>query len=210
MDEQELKQLKNIYLKTIVSKQERDKSWSSVSHRLPKQESILFQYTLRYSLLFASFLIFLLLGVFTVAQAARPDEPLYPVKVLSDTIVSKVLHKPQIMVERRGKDVIDQSNSSPKQLEKATKEYKKALDEAALDIKGKDAVQKQALKKSLNDQKDRLEKVSVINAWSKDLLQNAVAQTQKTQGEVHGASTTSEQRSNESHKNDANTPKKKE
>lgn len=205
MNKKQLDELKKVYLS--IHPQERvDESWKVLSPLLPEQERPTTRRSYRYTYFFTGMLAVVLvvsLSVAGIAQAAQPGDALYPVKVLSDKVVSTVLGKPQIQVQRRANDVINSSNKAPENLEKATNEYQKALNDAKQEANEQDT-KKTELKNTLQQQTEKLKEVHTDNPKAQGLINQAVNATEQTQQEVKGASTNVQ--TDHSHQPDHPTP----
>lgn len=135
-DNKLLDQLKQTYLQTQPSKRLVKFGWVNLKILLldKEQEQILFirQNFARFMVLSITAFVVVFGSFFTLiqaAQAALPGEPLYPVKRLSETIVSTVSRSSQIEVENRASEILDISKKQNQSefLDKTVEEYQKAV-----------------------------------------------------------------------------------
>ncbi|QQG42997.1 MAG: hypothetical protein HYW45_02160 [Candidatus Daviesbacteria bacterium] len=138
-DKKMLDQLKQTYLQTQPSKRLVKFGWVNLKPRLvdEREEQILFVRIPRQNFAhFVSFTVVVLIivlgtffGLIEVAQAALPGEPLYPLKRLSETIISTVSPTSNVAVEHRAKEVLDLSKKGKQNqsLKRAVEEYKEAV-----------------------------------------------------------------------------------
>ncbi len=177
--------------------------WSDLANQLDERQTTDLRLLFGKGLVFASVILLLFGGLVTAAQAAKPGETLYPVKLLSDSVAARVSGKPEITVEKRGQEIIDLSQKPSEQLNEATKQYQKALDDSAR--QAKDSGKQQDFEKALDNQKQKFEREIEKNPQSKG-LEDAIKKTEQTQGQVQGQKTESHDKSNKSsnHEGDHN------
>ncbi len=182
-----IENLKKIYLKTPIPKDLSD--WEQVKTRLEEKPRLsLSTYFQKGAFAFAVVLISLT-TVAVGAQAAKPGDTLFPVRVMSDQIKAKITNTPSVPVEKRAQDIIDVSKSPSPRLDQAVTAYQKALDKSTQEVNKNNVItQEENLKDTLSKQEQKLEEVKKKNPDSSKKLDEAINQTKKAQGEVKGAS----------------------
>lgn len=117
MKDEQLKEYKKLYLETSPTTTS-EEGWKNLSQLLPKQKANI--PTFRYAFIFACILFLILFGTVTVSQAAKPGNILYPVKVLSDKVVSKISQTveskkflPQLKKDNPSNDSKDEEKATP-------------------------------------------------------------------------------------------------
>lgn len=90
MTTEELKKYKQIYSDIAVSDNLVEKKWELLMPFLPKQEVRNSYPFISYTVAFLSVLILIAIGAVGVSQAAKPGDPFYPVKILSQSVSAKV------------------------------------------------------------------------------------------------------------------------
>jgi len=89
MTDTDLKQFKNIYLKTPVPKDLAENGWNNVLHRLPKQETPAPSYW-RYSFLSIAVFLIAFAGLISLSQTATSGSLLFPVRTMSESVTKAV------------------------------------------------------------------------------------------------------------------------
>ncbi len=203
MDDQ-LEKYRKLYLRTTIPATLEYEGWNNVRTQLVEHDLPFAKKSYLPGLALAS--IVLLVTLTSIAQAANPGQSLYPVKLLTDDLVSKVTNKPELKIEKRGQELLELSHNpqNPKLLE-AKKQYQQALNEAT--IEAKQPSQKKQLKQTLKDQQQKFEDQSKSDPASSKKLESVIEQTRKAQGEVQGVKT---ENSDEKQKNDDRKNKKDE
>jgi len=91
MTPEELSNYKKIYFDITVSSDIVEKQWDVLMPRLPEQESKIKYYRLiPYGAAFLTTIIIFLIGTVSVSLAAKPGDPLYPVKEFTAEITTKI------------------------------------------------------------------------------------------------------------------------
>lgn len=187
MIEEKLENFRKEYLKIGPSVYLEHHGWQDLSVKLESRKAANLNMFFGRGLAFTSLILLLLGGVVGVAQASKPGDKLYPVKLAADEVAAKVTGNVEIKIERRAQDVIDVSKDSKGQLDEATKEYQKSLENS------KEEAQRSGRQKdfadALDEQEKRLRKAKEDNPESADELQEAIMQTQRVRGEVKGEKT---------------------
>ncbi len=158
--------------------------WQNLSAKLDTKKTTNLNLLFGKGLAFAVITLLLFGGVVGAAQAAKPGDALYPVKLAADETLAKVSGKPEITVEKRGQDIVNLSQKSPEQLDEANKQYQKALDNSA--NQAKDLGKQEEFKKTLDNQEQKFEREIKRNPQSANRLEKAIEQTQKARGQVKG------------------------
>lgn len=120
------------------------------------------------------------------AQAAKPGQTLYPLKILSDNVVAKITGKYEVKIEKRAQDVIDVSQKSESDLDEATKAYSETLEQTKKEAQKTQTQEK--FKKTLEVQEQKLKEAQQKNSNVQDKLQDVIERTQEVRGEVKGQS----------------------
>lgn len=203
MDNNKLEQLKKTYHAQTLPEEAIEQLWQDLSQRLPVKQDPPFYYPMRFAFLTLCIMFLTLGGVVGMAQAAKPNTPLYPVKVLADRIIAKATRTYHISIEKRANEVIDSAQSkSAKDLQQSTKAYTETLEDVKTDEKTSDTSKKE-LRETLENAKEDLEHITPANPQSQNLIDQSIKDTEKAREEVKGASTENRQseQSNNSHDN---------
>ena len=208
MNNYKFEQLKKTYHTQTLSKETVEQLWQDLSQRLPDKQYHPYHHHMRFALLTFCIIFLTLGGVVGMAQAAKPNTPLYPVKVLADRIVAKATRTYHITIEKRATEVIDSAqNKSVKDLQQSTKAYTETLSDVKTDEKTSDTSKKE-LRETLENAKEDLEHITPANPQSQNLIEHSIKETEKVKEEVKGAST--ENRQDEQHDNNSdNAPEVK-
>ena len=184
MIEDHLEKFRKEYLKIGPSVHLEHHGWQDLYAKLERRQDLGLNLLFGRGLAFASITLLLFASVVGVAQAAKPGDVLYPVKLFSDQIVAQVSGKPEIKVERRGQEVIDLSNHSQEQLDEAAHQYQKSLNEAKNEAEK--SGKKEEFNKALETQEQKFKNALENNPRSANGLQRAIEETQKVKGQVQG------------------------
>lgn len=210
MDNYKLEQLKRTYRTQTLSKETVEQLWQDLSQRLPDRQYHPYYHVMRFAFL-TFFITFLTLGsVVGLAQAAKPNTPLYPVKVLADRIVAKATKTYHVTIKKRANEVVDSAQSkSVNDLQQSTKAYRETLGDVKTDEKTPDSSKKE-LKNTLEQAKEDLEHITPANPASQNLIEQSIKETEKAKEEVKGASTENSQNEQHNNNSDNNVEVKKE
>src|SRR3989344_3027635 len=184
MIEDHLEKFRKEYLKIGPSVYLEHHGWQDLYAKLESRKAVNLNILFGRGLAFASLILLLLGSVVGVAQAAKPGDALYPVKLAADEAFATVSGKPEIKVERRGQEIIDVSNQSQQQLDEATKENLKSLENSMQDTQRSGRGQDFA--STLDEQEKKFRKAHEDNPQSADKLEEAIKQTEQARGEVQG------------------------
>ncbi len=162
--EERIEKLKKVYLATEISEQEINKRWQDLEMLLGEQNRRDYAPIFMRSFAILSLVLLCMGGLVAFAQAAKPGEILYPVKVLSENTVKKVKQVAPIFIESKKieKKIEEQqenkisSSSAKKEEDKKELEQKKHEDE----VKGIEVERKES--QSESEKKDNLEKPTII------------------------------------------------
>lgn len=171
-----LKELKKDYLLISPKASFTKDSWEVVRKELDQREyPALLKYAfVRYALL-AIFLVLIVGGVAEASSKALPGEPLYPVKILSEHVVSKLSHGSLIKVEHRAREITDtirEKKENQEDLKQAVDSYTNAVLETKEETKKnqKDKKFDQILKK----QEEQFKEIKKDNPSSRDSIEGAI------------------------------------
>ena len=103
-------QYKKIYKRITLSEQAINESWHKLSQRLPAQEKIIPQNIARLGFAFLGLVVLLAVGLAGVSQQAKPGDPLYSVKQITDTVTSKIFQDLDTTTEKTITPVIKKPN----------------------------------------------------------------------------------------------------
>lgn len=182
MDEMEM--YRKIYLRTKVPASLQHQGWNFIRTQLAYHEKPASKKAWLPSLALASLAIFVALT--GIAQAAVPGQLLYPVKLTTDNVLSRITNQPQIPIQNRANEVIEFSNKpDSQQLNQAVTQYQKSLQQAQTEASN--AGQTVILKQSLQTQKLKLQQAVKNNPNSSQKLEPLIEQTEKIEGDVQGA-----------------------
>jgi hypothetical protein len=206
MNNNKLEQLKKIYHAQTLPEETIEELWQNLASRLPSRQYHPYHHVMRFAFL-TLFIMFLTLGsVVGMAQAAKPNTPLYPVKILADRIVAKATKTYHVTIKKRATEVIDSAQSkSVKDLQQSTKAYTETLSDVKTDEKTSDSSKKE-LRNTLEHAKEDLEHITPANSASQNLIEHSIKETEKVKEEVKGANTGNNQNNN----SDNNAEMKKE
>ncbi|KKS69654.1 hypothetical protein A3E45_00785 [Candidatus Daviesbacteria bacterium RIFCSPHIGHO2_12_FULL_43_11] len=138
--EQHLKILKEDYQKTEPSEKFLSQGWQDLEDKINRLEHRHPNPIYRYirPLAFAVLLIFVFAGSFTgLAQASQrslPGEPLYPIKKLSENIISTATGNNLVKVNNRAKEIVDltkKGNRNEGNLGRAVEEYREEVEKVS-------------------------------------------------------------------------------
>ena len=184
MIEYYLDSARKTYIKAKVPDYLLRSGWDDLRGKLAQRENITNHRRVARGLFFVSLIILFTASVVGAAQAAKPGDKLYQVKILADDVYAGVLGKYEIKVERRAKEVIDLSTNSTAEIDKATRQYKKTLEETQKEIE--ESGREEYFKQSLEAQEEKFKEEMERNPKSRDHLEEVLKQTEKTRGEVQG------------------------
>ncbi|MDP3941647.1 MAG: hypothetical protein Q8Q49_05055 [bacterium] len=108
----ELKTLKRIYINQTVPNETVEELWQQLAPRLPEKQYHPYHYVTRYAFMTLCAVFVTLGGVVGVAQATKPNEPLYPVKVLTDRVVAKTTGIYHAMTKQKTTEPVTQKNNT--------------------------------------------------------------------------------------------------
>ncbi|MCL5784886.1 MAG: hypothetical protein M1142_06065 [Patescibacteria group bacterium] len=178
----ELETLRKKYI--AVSKPD-NLDWSSLESRLGSQEQPKSWPVKQFLLSITAIVI--VLSIFTgAAQAARPGDQLYPLRILTDNLMAKVSGDSSQVIEKRAEDIIKVSND-PKKLGQAIEHYQQTVEDISREASG--PAKKQELKTVLKKQEQKFAAEAKKNPASQPQLNQLINQTQKDEGEVKGTKT---------------------
>lgn len=184
MIEDYLEKLRKEYIGITSSAYLMQHGWADLRPQLEAKRTLALPSLFGKSLAFASITLLLFASIVSAAQAAKPGNVLYPVKLLSDKVVANITQKPEITVVKRGQEIIDLSQSSNDQLDEANKQYQKALDESADQANG--LGRQEQWQRTLDAQRQKFQNALENSPQSANGLQKAIEQTEKAKGQVQG------------------------
>lgn len=202
MIEKELESLRKDYIKTEPTNYLIHDGWRDLSLKLDSKQSRVFPKA--FALI--ALIIFLSSAVVASAQAAKPGQALYPVKILSENVYAQVTGSQQFKIERRAQEVIDLSGKSSDNLDVATQEYQKTLGETKPQNGSEE--ERQKFTEALEKQEEKFKKAIEKNPQSQEKLQEVIKETEKAKGQVQGQKDEKEPRQNNDHGNQGQSNQK--
>lgn len=177
----EIDQFRKIYI-SCPKPNGSTKRWDQIEGKLGKQASPNFR--------IPPSLMALLIGAFLlsaitvgVAQAAKPGDAIYQLKILTDNTISTITNNPDLKVKRRAEDVIKVSND-PKKLDNAIRHYQQTVEEV------KEKTQKpqnqQKLQQTIEDQEEKFKEAAKKNPAFLNKLPEIIKKKQEIEEEVKG------------------------
>lgn len=124
--EKYLEFLKQKYQETEPSFHLKLYGWSQILPKLEAEPKSIF--VLRYRFAFLAIVVLIL----ALAQASMPGSPLYPIKILSETLVNKANGNNQASIDNRAAEIVTlakQREKDSQKLESVVIEYKRAVNE---------------------------------------------------------------------------------
>jgi len=188
MSENLLKESKREYLETPLPEYLKYDGWRDLRVKLEPRGWSLWGMAFKRGVVFLAAALFFLGSLVGVAQAAKPGDKLYTVKVLADKIFAQVTGNYEVKVQRRAAEVIEtsRSNESTRAADRANREYQKALDEAK--VKAVGSGKRENFKKILERQEEKFKKESESNDQTKERLDDVIKQTEKVKDEIQNIS----------------------
>lgn len=161
--EQYLKNLKKEYQKLEPSQYFIEQGWPKLKDKILETEiKKLPRLRATRAYLFLSLVLLILLsgvGVVQASQKSLPGEPLYPVKVLSEKVITKVTGNKTLEVENRAKEIIDLSKKEQEEkLKETVEKYRETILKTKKEIEERGKEEK-LFKKKLKKQQEEFEKV---------------------------------------------------
>lgn len=189
MNEQDLRDYKELYKNITVSDTAVHQNWKRLSDTLPAR-----RYNRQFHSVWGAVLVACIgvlisvVGTVGFAQTARPGDALYPIKVLSQTVTAKVMRKPEKIIEKRTDDVIKEMQqkdrgASPQRLEKALNEYESSLEETKRSVKGAHT-DSDAAASAISSAEAKLKQTHPDNSSVEQLLNRAIEHTERAKQEV--------------------------
>lgn len=184
--EKYLEQLKKSYINNEPSGKFLSQGWESLEKNLGKQKDGWFNYFYKHGAVVAGIVLILILGsvfsLFQVAQGSLPGEPLYPVKKISEEVMS--VAKPQVKVENRAREIVDMAKNrkDQKKLEKTIKEYEENVEKERRKA-SRSEKEKEKLIRKLKKQEEEFEKISEKSEFHEE-IKKAINITRSGRSEV--------------------------
>ncbi|MCL5784603.1 MAG: hypothetical protein M1142_04615 [Patescibacteria group bacterium] len=155
--------------------------WDQIETKLGKQDSS--RPYIPSSLITAVVGIFLFSATLVgVAQAAKPGDHLYPLKILTDNTIAAVARNPELKVQKRAEDIIKVSSDSGR-LEDAIKHYQQTVNDAKKEVQEKSQDQ-QKLKQTLKDQDKKFTEEAKKEPAFSSKLPEIINEDKKIEGEI--------------------------
>ncbi|GEM_PF-6480155 len=146
--EQKLKKFQKAYLETEPSGKFLENGWQDLQVKMAHSEQTRPRLYTFYSrpVVFAVMLIFLLgsfAGLVGASGNSLPGEPLYPLKRLSEEVVTVTTGSSLVKVDNRAREIIKLSEEDRDKLQKAVEEYRKAVTAATSSGRNKEELEKE-------------------------------------------------------------------
>ncbi len=178
-----LNDLKKDYLKVEPPLRLKTDGWESILFRISESEPVRLTWYKSFAFVFASILIFIggLFGLYSVARASVPGEPLYPVKRFAEGVFVKATGNKEVVTQNRAQEIVDlvkKKETDTQKLNETVTEYVKAVSEIkkVTDVKGEQAdAQKNAdFEKNLELQHKQFDEVSHDRPEVRNDIQDAI------------------------------------
>lgn len=193
--EDTLKNLKKQYIRTNAPSYLDDYGFLNLSQKISQQEKYIpVDLYLRKSLIYATFVILLMLIVSLASQSSKPGDVLFPVKIASGKIAAKITGNENLIIKNRVDEIIDLSEKNGQNLDNAIRNYEDTLNKTQ---EGQDFRKNQELQDILDEQKQKLEEARERNPQAAPKLDQAIEKTKSVQGEVKGQKENSSENSGE-------------
>lgn len=139
--EEYLKNLKTEYLKVEAPLSLRASGWETLSKQIGEQPVVRKMFWFE-RFVFVTGIVLIVVGGFfgfySVASAALPGDPLYPLKRLSERVVEKATGDNQIVIDHRAQEIVNLSKEkevNAQELQQTVAEYKQVVTETKQEIK---------------------------------------------------------------------------
>ena len=183
-----LEEAKREYQQTPVPEYLKYNGWPDLRVKLQDRGYGWKGLVLRRGLAFFGILVFMAASVVAAAQAAKPGEGLYTVKVLADKVYARVTGNYESAIQRRADDVINSAGSQSKgEIESAKKEYEAVLNEAKKEVE--DSGKNEDFKKALEDQEQKFKQKLENDPENEEHIKEVIEETERIRGEVKGEKT---------------------
>ncbi len=197
MSDERFKNLRREYLETPVPDFLIYDGWVNVRLKLtPRSYSFVRLFAGRFVMA-----VLILSLIFTVAvtssQAAAPGDFLYPVKVASQNVYSRISGDVKSPIENRIQDVIDSIAEPDENLDEAIKHYENTITNSKNRIRSEEL--KEQFKATLVQQEDKLKHLNEQNDSEKrrEMISELIDRTSEVRGEVKGEKETGDKHEQE-------------
>lgn len=185
MNDKKLTELKQYYLKETLPEENVTALWQELSDKLPGRQYHPYHYTARYAVLTFVLVSLFTGGIFSI-QAAQPNTPLYPMRVLTEKAVARVTGQYDPVIENRTEEIINAAQmKSDAEIEQAVKEYEKTLEDMT-ENRQRSEKANQNLQEKLNESGEKLKTITPPTDKAKDAIEQSIKATEQTQQEVKG------------------------
>lgn len=184
MIEDKLENLKKDYVNNVPQDHTIHNNWQQLSSKLDTQKQTAARSIPRsLAVLVLASLAFS--GFIATAQAAKPGQKLYSVKILSENVYSKATGDQEFKIGRRAQEVIETSDNG-ESFDEASKQYQQAINDAKDEAKDAEEDEKEDLRKKLEEQEKRFQQALDQKPKNKSRLEGILERTRRTRGEVKG------------------------
>ena len=184
MIEEQLEKLRKEYIAVNPPSYLSQNGWAELSPQLRPLVGTHYPFLFTRGLALAAIIVLVLSAVWGSSQLAKPGQALYPVKILSDTVVAKVTGNIEFKIQRRAQEVIDQSAKPNGGFEEATKQYQQTLQETKEEAKKEG--KSQEFKKTLDENEQDFRNAQQQHPSSQNDLEKVIKHTKEAKGEVQG------------------------
>jgi hypothetical protein len=189
MNNDKLTQLKHYYNDATLDEPKVEALWQELAGKLPERQYHPFHYPIRYAASIMVMAIFLSSAALLI-QAATPASPLYPVRMNSERALAKLTGRYDKLILIRTDEIINAAQrKSDAEIQQATEDYKKTLDEAKENKANYTPEAKASLKETLKDSEAKLTTITPTSNKGKNLLNKSLTETRSAQQEVKAAHT---------------------
>lgn len=180
MIEDKLTTLKKEYIKI---KNPNQAGWTQLESQLGSQNYFNALPIVKSGAILASVFILTLTLLISSAKAAKPTSSLYPLKLLTQDIQSKITGKYENKIENIAQDIVKFQDSSL-DLQKAIETYQKTLDKTKEQAEQKD--NQQEFKQILDSQENKFRREIERSSQNRQKLQEVINQIEQIKGDVNG------------------------
>lgn len=178
--EELLKKRKKDYDSIKPKKEFIEGSWFLLKEKLGEREKIAYLPGIFFhsKIIFSSLIVIIVLGGFLalegVAQGALPEEPLYPLKRVSEDLVSKVFQNDDFKMDNRANELIEltKKKTGEETIKKAVNAYRAEIIEKKEDLKKK-GENDQKLQEKLKEHEEEFKK-NLKDEESKKILDKVI------------------------------------
>ncbi len=157
MIELNLEKIKDEYQNTKLPQYLIYNGWADLKFKLPEKQNHFWKINIGRGIIFASTCILITTFLLAGAQASKPGDALFPVKIFSEDIRATITGNYQQKIENRAQDILDLSTKSQDKLDQAIEKYQQTVKESL--EKTKDDQKYNDLNKSIERHNQEIKKI---------------------------------------------------